>query len=80
MTRKKSNGILLTIIAVPVILCVVMLAVIYMISKKGDAPVMPNNGESGEAVGEISNQGEVPSPDSEPDEIPEVTGGDDTSV
>ena len=81
MKRKKSNGILLTVIAVPVILCVVMLAVIYMISKKGDAPVMPNNGESGEAAGEISNQGEVPSPDTEPDEVPDITGdGDNTSV
>lgn len=58
--RKKSNGILLAIIAVPVVLCVVMAVVFYTMSNKKNNDVPDGSDPNGITSGDIGGNTEAP--------------------
>lgn len=61
--RKKNNGILLAIIAVPVVLCVVMAVVFYTMSNKKNNDVLDGSDPNGITSGDIGGNTEAPNTD-----------------
>lgn len=73
--RKKSNGILLAIIAVPVVLCVVMAVVFYTMSNKKNNDVPDGSDPNGITSGDIGGNTEAPNTD---DTLPSSPDGTET--